>query len=145
MRGVFAVGRLAAQQHADALDQQALGERLLDVVVRAHAQAHQLVHLVILRGEEDHRHLGLAAQALQELHAVHAGHLDIEHGEIYGLLAEAAQRLRAVGIGADGEAFGLQRHLHGGQDVAVVIDQSDGLSHGRRFPSAEKNLSHFKA
>jgi hypothetical protein len=46
----------AAQQGADALDQQALRERLLDVVVGAHAQAQHLVDLVVLRGEEDDRH-----------------------------------------------------------------------------------------
>ena len=43
-----AAGLVAAQQGADALDQQALAERLGDVVVGAEPQAHQLVHLLVL-------------------------------------------------------------------------------------------------
>jgi hypothetical protein len=48
---------LPAQERADAFHQQALRERLLHVVVRAHAQAQHLVDLVVLGGQEDHRHL----------------------------------------------------------------------------------------
>src|SRR3546814_3459631 len=43
---------IAPQQRPDALDQQALRERLGDVVVGAHAQAQDLVDLVVLRSEE---------------------------------------------------------------------------------------------
>src|SRR5579883_2808330 len=46
----------AAQQRADPLDEEALRERLLDVVVGAHPEAEQLVDLVILRGEKDDGH-----------------------------------------------------------------------------------------
>jgi hypothetical protein len=62
-----AIAFLRGADRADAFDQQALRERLLDVIVGAHAQAHQLVDLVVLGGQEDHRHLGLLAQALQQL------------------------------------------------------------------------------
>src|SRR5260221_8822958 len=65
----------AAQQGADALDQEALREWLLDVVGGAHAQAEHLVHLVVLRGQEDDRHRPLLAQMAEELHPVHARHL----------------------------------------------------------------------
>ena len=41
-----------------------------------------LVDLLVLGGEEDHRHVGLLAQPAQQLHAVHARHLDVEDGEI---------------------------------------------------------------
>ena len=82
--GLVALARqlAAADQGADALDQQALRERLPDVVVGAHAQAEQLVDLVVLRGQEDHRDRALPAQLAQQLHAVHARHLDVEHREI---------------------------------------------------------------
>jgi hypothetical protein len=49
-------GLIAAEQGADALDQQPLGERLGYVVVGAKAEAHQFVHFLVLRGEEDDRH-----------------------------------------------------------------------------------------
>ena len=128
--GAFrAAGLVAPQQGADALDQQALGERLGDVVVGAEAQAHQLVHLLVLRGEEDHRHRAALTQLLQQLHAVHPRHLDVEHGEIDRAGVHALQGAFAVGVGADLETFLLQRHLDAGQDVPVVVDQGDGLLH----------------
>ena len=110
--GAFrAAGLVAAQQGADALDQQALGERLGDVVVGAEAQAHQFVHLLVLGGEEDHRHGAALAQPLQQFHAVHARHLDVEHGEVDRAGVQALQGAFAVGVGADLEALLLQRHL----------------------------------
>src|SRR6476620_10274767 len=62
--------REAAQHRFDALDQQALRERLPDEVVRPYRQAGKLVDLLVLRGEEDYRQIGLLAQAAQELHSV---------------------------------------------------------------------------
>ena len=49
----------------------------------AHAQAEHLVDLVVLGGQEDHRHVGFLAQAVQQLHAVHAWHFDVQDGEIF--------------------------------------------------------------
>src|ERR1700733_10944435 len=63
--GAFSPARLvAAQQCPDTLDQQALGERLGDVIVRAETQAHQLVDLLVLGGEEDDRHRAALTQLL---------------------------------------------------------------------------------
>ncbi len=120
----------APQEGADALDQQALREGLLDIVVGAHPEAEQLVDLVVLRGQEDDRHCRRLAQLGQELHAVHARHLDVEDGEIDGLGADRAQRLGAIGIAAHGEAFGLERDRYRGQDITVIVDQGDGVGHG---------------
>ena len=132
--GVGLAEALPAQQCPDALDQQALGKGLLDVVVGAQAQAHELVHLVVLRGEEDDRQVALLAQPLQKLEPVHARHLDVEDGEIDRLGGQAPQRLGPVGIGPHGEALGFQGHGNGGQDVAVVVDERDGLRHGLPVP-----------
>ena len=118
---------LAPQQRPDALDQQALAERLLDIVVRAHAEAQHLVHLVVLRRQEDHRHARGLAQARQQFHAVHAWHLDVEDRQIDRLGRQAAQGLVAVGICADFEAFGFERDRHRRQNVAVVVNQRDRL------------------
>src|SRR3546814_174620 len=59
------------------------------------------------------------------------------HGKIDRTGRNAAQRLGAVVVGAHLEALGLQGDGDGGQDVAVVIDQCDGVLHSRRF---EKTL-----
>ncbi len=135
--GAAAVG--AAQHGADALQQQALGERLADEVVGAHAQAQHLVDLLVLRGQEDHRELLCLADAVQELHAVHARHLDIEDAEVGRRLVEPLERGRAVGIGLDLESLGFEQHRHGGEDVAVVVDQGDVFAHGVASPEGLGN------
>ena len=73
----------------------------------------------------------LLAQLAEQLHAVHARHLDVEHGEIDRLRGHALQGLGAVAVAAHREALGLQRHRHRGQDVAVVVDESDRTGHGQ--------------
>jgi hypothetical protein len=92
----------AAQHRLHPLDQQALRERLPDEVVGAHLEAEQFVDLLVLGGEEDHRHVGLLAQAAQQLHAVHARHLDVEDGEVGRVLRQPVERRGAVGIGRPG-------------------------------------------
>ena len=119
------LGLEAPQHRLDALHHQALRERLGDVVVGAHLEAEQLVDLLVLGGEEDHRHVGLLAQAAQQLHAVHARHLDVEDRQVGGLLAQRLEGGGAVAIGAHLVALRLQRHAERGEDVALVVDQSD--------------------
>ena len=68
---------------------------------------------------------------LEQLHAVHARHLDVEHGEIDRLRGQPLQRLGAVAVAAHREPLGLERHRHRGQDVAVVVDECDRAGHGQ--------------
>src|SRR5574338_652097 len=58
-------GARAPQKRLHAFAEQALGERLFDVVVGADIEADDLVHLIVLRGEEDDRQIGALAQAAQ--------------------------------------------------------------------------------
>ena len=116
----------AAQHRLDPLDQEPLRERLPDEVVGAHLEAEQLVDLLVLGGQEDDRQVGFLAQAPQELHAVHAGHLDVEDGEVGRGVAQAVERGGAVRVGLDAVALGLEGDGDGGQDVAIVIDEGDG-------------------
>ena len=120
-RGIL--GLETAQDRLHTLHQQALREGFADEIVGAHLQAEQFVDLLVLGGEEDHRQLGLLAQAAQQLHAVHAGHLDVEDGEIRRIGLQAVKSRHAVIVGLDAIAFRLQRDGNGGQNVAVVIDQ----------------------
>uniref|UniRef100_A4WVN9 Uncharacterized protein n=1 Tax=Cereibacter sphaeroides (strain ATCC 17025 / ATH 2.4.3) TaxID=349102 RepID=A4WVN9_CERS5 len=116
---------LPTQERADPLDQEALREGLLDIVVGPHAQAEHLVDLVILRGEEDHRHRRLLPKALEEVHPIHARHLDVEHRHVRHPLVEGIERRLTVIVGLDLEPFGLERHGNRSQDIAVVIDEGD--------------------
>ena len=122
-------GLVAAQQGTNTLQQQTLAEWLGDVVIRAQTQAHQLVHLLVLGGQEDHRHGGACAQTLQQFHPIHARHLDVQHRQIGRPRGQTMQRAFAIGVGADQKTFLLQRHRDTGQDIAVVVDQRDGLLH----------------
>mmetsp|Transcript_15415 Transcript_15415/g.24215 ORF Transcript_15415/g.24215 Transcript_15415/m.24215 type:complete len:201 (+) Transcript_15415:244-846(+) len=116
---------LAAQQRADPLDQKALAERLLDIVIRPHAQAQHLVDLIVLGGQEDHRHRRLLPQPLQQIHPVHAGHLDIQNGHVRQLLAEGIERLLAVIIRLHLETFRFERHRDRSQNVAIIVHEGD--------------------
>ena len=75
----------------------------------------------------------LLRMRFEQLHAVHARHLDVEDAEVGRRLVEALERRGAVGIGLDLEALGFEQHRHGGEDVAVVVDQGDVLAHGVSF------------
>ena len=97
--GGLVLGRGAAQDRLDPLDQEALGERLPDEIVGAHLEAEQFVDLLVLRGQENDRQIGFLPQAAQQLHAVHARHLDVEDGEIRRGVLQAVQGAGAVGIG----------------------------------------------
>src|ERR1700734_3852823 len=81
------------------LDKKALGERLADEIVGAHLEAEQLINLLVLRRQENHRQIRLLPQAAQKLHSVHAQHLDIENGEIGRIGFHAIQRARAISVG----------------------------------------------
>ena len=119
------LGRDAAQNGFDALHDQALRERLGDIVVGAHLEAEQFVDLFVLGGQEDDRHRRLLAHATQKLHAVHARHLDIEDAEIGRVFGQGFERRDAIAVGPDLVAFGFERQAQGRQDVALVVDQSD--------------------
>jgi hypothetical protein len=118
-----------AQDRADAGDQQPLREGLGDIIVGAQRQAERFVQFVVLGGEEDDGHGAPLAQAAEQLHPVHARHLDVEHGQIGRVVGQRLQRGLAVRIEAREEAFGLQRNRDGGEDVAVVVDKRDRLRH----------------
>ena len=123
-RRLLGVG--AAQDRLDPLDQQTLRERLMDEVVGAHFEAEQFVDLLVLRGEEDHWQIGFLPQPAEQLHAVHARHLYVENGEVRRIGAQAVERGGAVGVGLDAVAFAFQGDRHRCENVAIVIDESDG-------------------
>ena len=69
----------------------------------------------------------MLAQFAQQFHPVHPRHLDVEHGQIGRIFEQRLQSRFAIGIQPRRETFGLQRDGHGGEDVAVIIDQRNDL------------------
>ncbi len=124
----------AAQKRADALDQQALRERLLDIVVRPHAETQHLVDFLVLRGEEDHRHRRRLAEFEQHLHAVHARHLDVEHDEVRRLREDPREAFGAVVVHHHLEALRFESHRNRGENIPVVVHQCNRIGHGSDLP-----------
>ena len=93
-RAVILVG--APQHSLDAGDDLARGERLDDIVVRAHLQAQNAVDLLTARGEHDDGQRALAPHALADLHAGHTRHHLIQQHEVIMIPMGHLQRALAV-------------------------------------------------
>jgi hypothetical protein len=63
----------AAQDSANARDELARVKRFGQVIVGPDLQADDAVHFVAARGEDEHRHLRMLAQAAQHVEPIHAG------------------------------------------------------------------------
>ncbi len=90
---------MEAPQHGlHPLHDEPLRERLSDVVIGPHFEAKELVDLLVLGSQEDDRHVRLLADATQQLHSIHARHLDVEDAEVGRLLGQGLERGCAVGV-----------------------------------------------
>ena len=110
-------------------------ERLRDVVVGAHLEAHHLVDLVILGGQHDDRHLTAAAHAPAHLYPVDFRKHDVEHHQIESLLGETVERLAAVVRRHHLEAVLAERVGEQGLHRVLVVDEQDAgrsLRHSQR-------------
>ena len=88
-RGGFALGELLPpEQRANARDQQALRERLGDIIVGAHRETERFVELVIFGGQEDDWDRAELAHSAEQLHAVHSRHLDVEYACIRRIVGD---------------------------------------------------------
>ena len=127
--GGGAVPVAAAQRGLDARDHLARVERLRDVVVRAHLQPDDLVDVLGARGEHQHGHARLAADGGADLEPVEAGHHQVEQDEVGIDLAEAVERLAAVGCGDDLVAFVAEVEAQQAHDVGFVVGYEDAGGH----------------
>ena len=120
-----------AQHRLDPRHQLARGERLGDVVVRAHLQA---LNAIILRGarrqEDDRNHAqrGILPQPAAEIEAVSAGHHNVQQKKRRRLAVGVGNNLADGRIGANGVAGALQMVLHQPRDVGIVFQHKDRLT-----------------
>ena len=88
--------RLHAQHRLDARHQLLVADRLHDEVVGADLQPFEpALHLVVRRGQEQHRQAARAivcAQPAADLEAVHARHLHVQQHQVVVAAAHALQR-----------------------------------------------------
>jgi len=73
--------------------------------------------------------MALSPQLAEQLHAVHARHLDVEYSKIDRVRRHAFESLGPITVGADGKTFRFQRHRYGGQYVSVVVYKSNRMRH----------------
>ena len=115
----------AAHVRLDARHQLAHGERLCDIVVRAQLEAHDLVGLLLSRGQHDDRNVALRTHAAADLEAVHLGQHDVEQNEVGRLGERLVQTFRAV-IGRHGiVALAAEVEHQDIRDRLFVLDNED--------------------
>ena len=122
------------QERANTRAELADRERLGDVVVGAELETDHLVELVVAGGQHDDRDGAPRAQLLAYLEPVQLRQHDVEHDEVDRLVAEACERLLAVGCLHDDVTVALERE---GQHLAhcfLVVDEKNCRGLGHRFP-----------
>src|SRR5581483_11992149 len=125
----------AAQHRRDARGQLARAERLRDVVVRADAEADELVHLLAAGREHDHGDGRAGAQAAADFEAIDARQHHVEHHQVRRESLERLDRGEAVADGADVVAVTAQVAFDDVGDHALVLDDEDaaaGTGRGER-------------
>ena len=107
---VAAVELAPAQLGAHPAEQLADRERLRHVVVGADLEAHDLVHLGVLGGQQDDRHGALGADLAADVEAALAGHHDVQDQEVEdAVVVDLLLGVLAVGGEGDVEALLLER------------------------------------
>ena len=125
--GVREIPVRAAQERLDAAEQLPQAVRLGHVVIGAHLQPDDLVHLLVTRGQHQDGCLGaVGAQTAQRLEAIDAGHAHVQHHEVRGQLAGHAQGLLTAAGHADLVALLFQGVLDAAGHGVLVVDDEDG-------------------
>ena len=127
-------GMGVAQGHLDPRHDLSRAEGLGDVVIAAHLETEDAVHLVVARRAEEHRGpVILGAHPTTDLRAVHAGEADIEDHGIRSPLTDGGKPPQAVGLDRHGIARSIQVETeHVGNGGLVLDDEDEGRSVGGR-------------
>ncbi len=109
-------------------------------VGRAALSLQLLRDLVGAGGVHDDRDAAVAAEAPEELDAVHVGHGAVEDEHVRGLGDQVRQGFKRVVKRFDGEALRLKSHPERAEQAALVIDEGDAW-HCRLLTKANQNRS----
>src|SRR5437868_8038467 len=131
---VDAVRRRAAHDRPHPRNELARIERLRHVVVGADLEADDLVHVLIARGEHEHRQITALADPLADLDAVDVGQHEVEDDERGLLGLDEAQRLVPARSRADGVARVLQIGGDEGRDRRLVLHDENRLRLRGHYP-----------
>jgi hypothetical protein len=120
----------AAEDRADAREELARMEGLREVVVRAHLEPDDAVHVLAARGKHEHGDAALRAQLAAEREPVDARQHEVEHDEVHRALLDRAHELAPVGQHRARKPFLLQVLRDERAESRVVVDDQDVLQHG---------------
>ena len=96
-------------------------EGLGDVVVRPHVEAQDLVRVLRLGGEEDHRHVGHLPELGHGGDAVQLGHHNVQQHQVDVLLGQDGQGLRPIIGGKDLVPTRGEVNGQGRDDVFLIV------------------------
>ncbi len=109
-------------------------ERLGHVVVRAKLQTDDRVDVLRPCGQHEYRNVTAPAKLPADLEAIHLGQHQVQHHQVRVAALVLDQGLLAVGRGHHGVAVFLEVEPDQLDDVALVVDDEDGLHEGRIRP-----------
>ena len=115
----------APQDRPDARAQFAGVEWLGDIIVSAHFESDDAVHIVAAGGEHHHREFARLAEAPQDLEAVQAGEHNVEHYQVVRAVQCLLESRGAVVSKLCLEAFALEEFLEQQGQLSVVVDDED--------------------
>jgi len=138
-------GARSPQDRADAREQLARHEGLGQVVVGAHLEADDAVHVLAARGQHQDGGVGVCAagraQVAAQAEAVLARHHHVEHDEVDLVALERELHFAAVCSGGAAQALLLEIVGEQAADLAIVVDDQDVvLRGGHRVCSMERIL-----
>ena len=115
----------APQDRLDARDKFAAAEWLWQVVVGAHFQADDAIHLVAFGGQHDDRDVRLGAKRAAERKPVLARQHQIEQDEVDPAVGQDLAHGAAIRCGADAETLLGQCARDEIADFAMIVDDQD--------------------
>jgi hypothetical protein len=120
----------AIEDRANAREELARMEGLRNVIVGAHLEADDAVHILAARREHEHGDAALGAQLAAKREPVDARHHEVEHDEVHGALLDRAHELAPVREHGRAKAVLLEVLRDERADLGVVVDDQDVLQHG---------------
>ena len=105
----------------------AQGEWFRDVVIGPELQPHHLVHLALLRGQHDDRHVALLTKDAADFQSVQFGQHQVEQDQIGTRVAGAGQCVGTVVRHGDGISLFLEVEGQRIPDGGVVLHDKDAF------------------
>jgi hypothetical protein len=116
---------VAAEERLNAGGELVVVERLAEVVIGADPKTHDAVGWVVLRGKEEDRNVGVAAELKAEADAVDGGHQYIERDQVGVEGIECLHRLTRVGDRLHLVSCLFEDCADEARDILIVVDNED--------------------